>query len=455
MGLGWVSSPASAQLGSYTVFNNPASGDSQERHAITNHLVELIDGTPTGAWIRIGAFSFTNSSIRKALIRAICRGVVVRVVIDEFGQDNHDDSCGWPDDGSYPKGTCNNYENLFGLGSVPGLAWHLLPYSTLPAAYCEDMGEPTDGSSIQCPNCELTICGTGDPDLARLGGVDVAKVPGQACISNHPSSIQHEKYLTFSTTYNAQGTRLSRVVVVMSANLTSIAGYDQWNNAVVMYGDTEWYDAWKSHFNEQRSEIKRDDYYTPSASPPSGYFQSPLTYFTAFFSPNKVGDGDIVADRLVQDRIPGDAGANDSGCLLWVNQSIINSSRALVTDEFKRIRDQGCDVRILYDQFEGAAGDEWFGIPIQQAGTLVSGELVDHTHHKYIVYRGRYDGVSNKKRVWTGSHNLTGAALVENDEVLLKLGTTAMFNDFRDNFCQMWNRYDTDNSHPIPSGLCD
>jgi phosphatidylserine/phosphatidylglycerophosphate/cardiolipin synthase-like enzyme len=51
------------------------------------------------------------------------------------------------------------------------------------------------------------------------------------------------------------------------------------------------------------------------------------------------------------------------------------------------------------------------------------------------VIDGFYDGSPNQRLVWTGSYNYTTAALLHNDEALLKLWNhDAIFDAFQSNF---------------------
>src|ERR1041384_902664 len=61
-------------------FNDP--NDATNRAAIQSHVIELIDGTPAGATIRISTFLFASGAYRDALVAAHSRGVNVQLLVD-------------------------------------------------------------------------------------------------------------------------------------------------------------------------------------------------------------------------------------------------------------------------------------------------------------------------------------------------------------------------------------
>lgn len=77
---------AAADVVDGATFNDPLSDDAADpgnRAAIQNHIIDLINGTPSGATIRISTFIFASGAYRDALLAAHTRGVNVQLLVDE------------------------------------------------------------------------------------------------------------------------------------------------------------------------------------------------------------------------------------------------------------------------------------------------------------------------------------------------------------------------------------
>ena len=58
-------------------------------------------------------------------------------------------------------------------------------------------------------------------------------------------------------------------------------------------------------------------------------------------------------------------------------------------------------------------------------------------HSKYLLINGTYDGTPGRKLVFTGSHNYTWGALRANDETLLKIDNSSIYDQFKLNHDQL------------------
>ncbi|SCF32566.1 phospholipase D-like domain-containing protein [Micromonospora mirobrigensis] len=192
------------------IFNNPTVAGSER--VIVDHIVSLIDGTPSGAEISVAMYAFDEQPVADALIRAARqRGVRVRVVLDA----------------TYRTRT-------------PALAL---------ASATTGLGTDTTAGSW------LKVCAT---DLA--------------CVSGAPASvnpINHNKFYLFSSTGGA-----SKVLVQSSANLTSLNTGRYWNNAVTVVDNGPIYDAYRAYFGDLARALHNDsDYYRMTSSDPvKSYF---------------------------------------------------------------------------------------------------------------------------------------------------------------------------------------
>jgi phosphatidylserine/phosphatidylglycerophosphate/cardiolipin synthase-like enzyme len=74
-----------ARSESYALFNDPL-GSKSEQKTIVNHIIGLIDNTPSKESISVGLYSFDDKNVAKSLIRASKRGVKVQIALDRYGE---------------------------------------------------------------------------------------------------------------------------------------------------------------------------------------------------------------------------------------------------------------------------------------------------------------------------------------------------------------------------------
>lgn len=372
-----ITNPA---VGCYALFNDPREPTRQD--AIINEIKTFIDNTPKSGEIRAGLYSFTHNDVRKALIRAAERGVNIKIAIDKFGEHNYDNHCGWGVEG---KKNCINYSDV----------------SKLEEAF---------------------------KNLSNASIVRCSSVSGQACISDK-QGIQHQKYFLFSSTsYPAKKlNNITNVVFVTSSNMTVSAMKYQFNDAMVMFGEARWYNNWVSNHTMQFKQIKNGRINSSGSFGlgPAG------NYWTVYFSPNNK-TRDIWKDRLSY------AGKGN----LYVNMSHFKDSRIDVARELVRISPV-CDIKVLASNVgpnvKKMLEDE--GIPVREARYSYKDQdgknKVAKSHHKYMVFRGNYNGRS-PKIIWFGSHNLTGAAKDYNDEVIVSVENEPSVDLYEQHFLMMW-----------------
>lgn len=200
-------SPSSTTQGParQTVFNYPVPGTPDL--ALTNTLVDLIDGTPAGETVRLSYFVVQASHPAiDALLRAYGRGVSVKVVLDSG-------------DGQKPKKNAAIDAAFARLAEVLG---------------------------------------------SNVGADSFAKQCNRSCITDEDDSINHNKFATFSRTGNDQN-----VVFQGTGNLrVDGSGDSAYNAAIVMRGDTTIYEQFVGYFGDLADErrVSKDNYY--AARPP-------------------------------------------------------------------------------------------------------------------------------------------------------------------------------------------
>jgi phosphatidylserine/phosphatidylglycerophosphate/cardiolipin synthase-like enzyme len=355
---------------------NTPTDDAKPDHAIEARIVKLVDGTPAGAKIDFSVYSWTRDPVAEALKRAQARGVQVRVAIDGGADDN-------PEKNS--------------------------PSRILKAAKLT----------------KLVFCGKGGKFTA--------------CIANRgtPHSINHQKLWMFSQTEGK-----SNVVGVGSHNLTNSQG-SLFNNALFISGDANLYNFYRGHVDKMLAQ-KHDNKYFNNG----GYHDSPTSAVTSYLSPRADSGGgtkeEFSTDTWAQ--LLKWITKKETGCRLDVAHANIADSRTYPVNEIVRIGKLGCQVRVIYgtigaNNLKALKGKANVSLKRYSDNDTNNFEKREVTlHSKEMIYRGNYNGKAGRKIVFTGSHNLSGSALRNNDEILIKVENTGVAGAYDKNFSTMWSR---------------
>jgi hypothetical protein len=326
----------------------------------------LVDSTQSGDVIRGNIFNATADFVPSALKAAMNRGVLVYVSFD----------------GGVAKDTEGAFTNTtYGFNTFPN------------KTFCKY------GSSNGC----LGTVGTG---------------------------IAHTKAWTFSRATAPNGTRYANVTWISSANMTYGSGTDMSNNSITTYGDATLYNFMKAHLTNMYNQSPRTSDYYDSASG-RGYLGTASQ--SIYASPEAVGQTDIVLSRindLTPDALTLTApdGSTSKRCQVRVQMLMFTDSRIEVAKKLAAFGNAGCEVRVLIHR--GTDGRAEIGSSV--LSTLKAANNVwikshPQLHDKAIMMRGNFGGVL-QSRTFGGSHNLTGAALHENDEIFTKLTESAGWN---------------------------
>ena len=363
--------PAVAAFSAYTRFNIPGDDGTRDR-TIEDEIVSLADGVPSGGYIRGAMFSWTSPPVADALKRAAARGVIVRLAIDREGA-----------------GGSNQASDNVAV-------------STLKGAGLDD----------------ITWCGSSSASVTGSSG----------CIANFSTSINHNKFFTFSTSGSVK-----RIVLQTSQNLT-FSQNNLFNNAVIIQEDYDLYDHFTRYFNELRAETKNNDFYAST----EGYYKSPDTAVTVYHSPRATGDTvQSVLSYVTQ---------FESGCTVEIAQASFTDARQAVANELLRIANLGCKIRIVHSGMGSAVHNILAGSPnitmkkyYDAETSNIDGRILE-IHSKYLIVKGNYNGSAGRTIVFTGSHNLTGPSLTTHDETFMKLEQATVSANFRSNFATLWSR---------------
>jgi hypothetical protein len=232
--------------------------------------------------------------------------------------------------------------------------------------------------------------------------------------------------------------RKKDVVVIGSYNLTAVQG-NMFNNALLIHGDPDLYGFYLGHVRKMLAQKKDNDYYATA-----GYHKTLTTMVTSYLSPRADSKGgtseEFATDTWAQ--LLKYVTKYEAGCSLNVVQADIADSRTPVVTELVRIAKLGRKVRIVYDDLGTAALAALKGkanVTLKRFDTTVNDREIT-VHSKYMLYTGNYSDKGGRALVFTGSHNVSGAALRDNDEILIKVENAAISAAYQDNFGTILSR---------------
>jgi hypothetical protein len=386
-GVGRVRQAAAATLDDSATFNNPLSADPADpgnRAAIQTHVIQLIDGTPAGATIRISTYLFASVTYRDALLAAHARGVNVQLLVDSAL--THDTS-----------GT-----SFFDLANGLG----------------RDVSQPS--FAVLCP-------------------------AGRGCIG---SGIDHDKFFLFSSTSGRTKVVVQTSANMIDHVDTGNSGLTAWNNAVTLVDEPVIYDAYVTRFTAMRDLETSTAYSSTTGTDAKVYFfprpdgdPTSVTGSTILgvlnnidcsgknttggWGPNHLTSIHVAMFELYDVNIATKLwDLDNAGCVVHVVRT--NSGTG---DDDAIAKLNNCDAHngVTIDSIHYRVnGDD---------NNTSADEAIGFLHSKYLVIDGFYNGSPNQRLVWTGSYNYTTGALLHNDEALLKLWNhDAIFDAFQSNF---------------------
>ena len=359
-----------AEVTTSATFNDPA-GDSAAQSRIRDHVVDLIQGAAEGSDITVGLYTITDDTVAAELVAAKNRGVHVKVILDHASV------------------TVDGGE-----------------YQTLANGLGTDRGQSS--WVFACP--------------AGRGCLGTRVLPNDA-----DGPINHNKFFLFSSTGGA-----SNVVVQTSANMTSVQRTDLFNNAVTIV-DSGLYDIYQTYWADLLK-------YGTSSSGLSNYYKTPSSGgYKAYFFPRKEASGSDYNNNAATDTVKLilDNVSCSGGTEIRMAANLF--TRKEVASKLVSLVNGGCKVYLAFDGNSGSMG--------KTVESIVSGKLTKRVqcyenrssgnkvglHSKYFLISGTYDGKSNQKLLWTGSHNYTYPALRANDETLLKINNSTLYSQFKEN----------------------
>lgn len=254
--------------------------------------------------------------------------------------------------------------------------------------------------------------------------------------SRNDDGILHSKFFTFSTLQFPAGVipsgfpaRMDHVVAVLSANVDN-SMYRAANNLLIMHGNATLYqtfvDLWnyiRAHPNARRADATSrlcDDVYVWSFPRSS--------------------------DTIVRilDKVREEMGSRNPP---RIRLAMYLFSRTEIQNRLIDLAAAGADVKVVLTSYSHKGAKENRDLEntfdAHDVRTrLLPNRTVGVMHSKYLLVDARYelqDVVGRRKIVWTGSHNYTGPALDENDEVLIRVTDPVVYAKYLDDWNCLWD----------------
>ncbi|MFD3547885.1 phospholipase D-like domain-containing protein [Streptomyces sp. NPDC058655] len=399
---GYVPDPAPVPL--EATFNDPGktAGRPQgvspsswgNQNAVRDQLINLIQRAEKGSLVRGSVYLFTDDEVRKALLS---RKADLRIQLLMDGS-------GVPAAGGEHKALSD------ALGKVE---------------YGQAVDADTAGSFVlACP--ENRGC-AGNRLIPPAGG----GVEGEP-------AINHNKFFLFEKV----GTTPD-VVFQSSANLTASQRVGMYNNAVTV-PDAALYREYSRYWKQLL------EHGTRGAGLADNYTAKDVGAYGTYFFPRIESDADTAPGSPVD---PREDAATDTVVSILQNVNCTAApapririgmyafTRFQIAEKLRDMTAAGCEVQVAYN---GDAGNVTGTVKrILATARLEELRACEGTeagagkfgiHSKYLLIDGTYRGAAGRKIVFTGSHNYTYPNLRSQDEALLRIDNTGVYEKFRENF---------------------
>ena len=261
-----------------------------------------------------------------------------------------------------------------------------------------------------------------------------------ACMSSS-KSVMHAKFFLFSKSGVSE-----TVSMVSSANPYTGNSSVSWNNMHIIVGDKKLYGSLDKYFTDMLPDIDRPNYYRTTTSGKHKLY---------FFPRQAVkGTADVpMLDVLNNVRCTGMSAGYGSGgrTVVRIEQWGWSAARLDVARRAWKLHDQGCKVSVIINGFN--VGPKVLQVLLRRSArsgqmtvynaaidTNGNGRRDKYMHHKVLMVNGRWFSQS-KKVVYTGSANLTGTALLANNEIIMRVIDNKTYDAYYRNFNYIRNNW--------------
>lgn len=271
----------------------------------------------------------------------------------------------------------------------------------------------------------------------------------KGCIQGHDTGSLHAKFYMFSTAGNGHW-----VTTVSSANPTNGQALQAWNNAYTTVGDTTVYRTHYEFFKAMLASAVGDrlEYYAREV------LSAPYRTYTF---PKE--SSSYVTDTMWQilNKVSCSGAASGYGTAghhtrIRVDMFEWTAYRLAVAQKLATLRKSGCSIGVIYTS---GAVDPKVTATLTDAGISVADSskdgngdgIADHyTHGKTLIIDGKYNGNPKARRVFTGSPNLTSNSLRHNDESMVEIASSSVYNTYYSHWQSLWKWSKTSSGSTTP-----
>ncbi|WP_375432733.1 phospholipase D-like domain-containing protein [uncultured Friedmanniella sp.] len=254
------------------------------------------------------------------------------------------------------------------------------------------------------------------------------------CMSSQPG-VMHAKFYLFS-----QSGASTWVSMISSANLYTGNSSTSWNNQHTIVGDKVIYASLSRYFDDMVKDKDQPNYYRTTTSGNTTLFFYPQV---AGANSNKIVP--LAALRAVKCKGAAKGyGDADRRTIVRVEQWGWSVKRLDIAKQLVKLKGQGCNVQVILNNFKTGTSirrellhnTKYGKVKVYNAGidTNHNGKHDKYMHHKAIMINGVWRGDKSSKLVYTGSANFTGLATLTNNELIMRVISSATYNAYAANF---------------------
>lgn len=233
-------------------------------------------------------------------------------------------------------------------------------------------------------------------------------------------SINHHKFVLFSSLDIKNEGEAKNVVFASSSNWTA-SDMKKIQDAVII-SDEAYYNAFLGNWNT----IKK---YAASGMKNFNYqvFESADKNLNAYFLPRLKNGSFDGGDNILEilDKI-----SDFSNATVQVGMSDWVDSRIATVKKLVELLDKGVKVEVIAKSSAGELVQKDLELLRSKGAYVRILVLPVNIHTKFMLIKGRYDGV-NSEVIVTGTHNFTTNALRSNNEVILVMKDNPLFKDYQ------------------------
>ncbi|WP_113635403.1 phospholipase D-like domain-containing protein [Nubsella zeaxanthinifaciens] len=240
------------------------------------------------------------------------------------------------------------------------------------------------------------------------------------------NAINHHKHVLFSGITTTAGL-VTNVTFQTSHNFTT-SDMSKVQDALI-FNEADVYQAFLSNWNVMKqyaaSGMRLNFTYTA--------FDFPSINTKLAFFPRIVGGVHDGSDNILESL---NALTDVANAKIRVAMSDWTDSRPAIVDKLIALRNQGATIEVFA---KDAAGTQTkaklnqlkaLGATVRIFNLSTDGQAVFNIHAKMMLIEGTWNGQSNAKIILTGTHNYTDGALKTNNEVLVTLINSSLFNAY-------------------------